>query len=177
MDNDIYLSRNYKSFSPKDNLDEPLSLYQTIVPSEWVDYNSHMSESFYLFAFGDASDALFRYVGINEEYRSLGKSFYTVETHINYYLEVLQNESLSFTTQIIGLDEKRLHIFHKMFCLTSGDLIATTEQMLLHVDMQQSRACEIDSSVLQILKKIWHFHQSLPAPKEKGRVMHIPIKK
>jgi len=175
MDNDIYLSRNYKSFSPKDNLEEPLSLYQTKVHSDWIDYNGHMSESFYLFAFGDASDALFRYIGINEDYRSSGRSFYTVETHINYYLEASHNEPLIFTTQILGLDQKRLHFFHKMFHSDSGNLLATTEQMLLHVDTLKSKVCQIDINVFKVLEKIWQAHQYLPSPKEKGRVMHIPI--
>ena len=74
-----------------------------------------MSESFYLYAFGDASDALFQYIGIGNDYRLAGQSFYTVETHINYYLEVSENEPLQFSTQILGLDSKRLHIFHQMF--------------------------------------------------------------
>ena len=85
MDNEVYLHREYKIFSLNDDLTKPLSLYKSEVHSDWIDYNGHMSESFYLYAFGDASDALFRYIGINEEYRSKGKSFYTVETHINYY--------------------------------------------------------------------------------------------
>ena len=35
----------------------PLTLHQGTVPPEWVDYNNHMTESRYLQAFGDASDA------------------------------------------------------------------------------------------------------------------------
>jgi carnitine 3-dehydrogenase len=134
-----------------------------------------MSESFYLYAFGDASDALFRYIGINEEYRSSGKSFYTVETHINYYQEASKDEPLRFTTQIIGIDKKRLHFFHRMFHSDSGDLLATTEQMLLHVDTNKSKACDIDYSVFTILEKIWHQHRDLTTPKQQGRVMRIPI--
>ena len=176
MDNDIYLSRDYKKYSLSDSLNEPLSLYQAEVHSDWIDYNGHMSESFYLYAFGDASDALFRYIGINEDYRLAGKSFFTVETHINYYLEASKGDPLRFTTQIIGLDNKRLHFFHKMFHSKSRELLATTEQMLLHVDTQKSRACDIEKSVLDILKKIWQYHQNLSAPKEQGRVMRVPIK-
>ena len=85
------------------------------VHSNWIDYNGHMSESFYLYVFGDASDALFRYIGIDEAYRQSGKSFYTVETHINYYQEASKGEPLHFTTQLLGIDAKRLHFFHQMF--------------------------------------------------------------
>ena len=93
-----------------------------------------MTDSSYLTAFGDATDALFRYIGIDENYRASGNSFYTVESHINYYKEVKSGEPLVFKTQLIGLDEKRMHIFHSMNHANTGDLLATTEQMLLHVD-------------------------------------------
>ena len=173
MDNEIYLTREYQYYSDEDELDKPLALYFAKVHSAWIDYNGHMSESFYLYAFGDASDALFQYIGIDNDYRLGGQSFYTVETHINYYLEASENEPLEFTTQILGLDSKRLHIFHQMFHGESGQLLATTEQMLIHVDMNKARASEIDQSVFRILQKIWNKHEKLPSPKQKGRVMQI----
>ena len=174
MDNDVYLHRKYKKFSSNDDLSKPLSLYEATVHSDWIDYNGHMSESFYLYAFGAASAALFRYIGIDEDYRSAGQSFYTVETHINYYLEVSEGEPLKFPTQILGLDKKRLHFFHQMIHAQSGKLLATTEQMLIHVDTNQSKASEIMSGVAEKLGKIWVFHQKLPSPKQQGRVMQIP---
>ena len=175
MDNEIYLTREYQYYSDEDELDKPLALYFAKVHSDWIDYNGHMSESFYLYAFGDASDALFQYIGIDNDYRLGGQSFYTVETHINYYLEASENEPLEFTTQILGLDPKRLHIFHQMFHGESGELLATTEQMLIHVDMKKAKACEIDQSVSRILQKIWNEHEKLPSPKQKGRVMQIKL--
>ena len=74
-----------------------------------------------------------------------------LKTHINYYLEVSEGESLSFTTQILGLDSKRLHFFHQMIHAQSGDLLATTEQMLIHVDTKKSKASEIMPAVAAIL--------------------------
>ncbi|MAJ76186.1 MAG: thioesterase family protein [Candidatus Pseudothioglobus sp.] len=173
MDNEIYLTREYQYYSESDKLDKPLVLYSAKVHTDWIDYNGHMSESFYLYAFGDASDALFQYIGIDNDYRLAGQSFYTVETHINYYLEVSENEPLQFSTQILGLDSKRLHIFHQMFHGESGELLATTEQMLVHVDMNKAKASEIDQSVFTILQKIWSEHKKLASPKQKGRVMEI----
>ena len=176
MDNEIYLHRQYKSFAKDDDLSKPLKIYQASVSEDWIDYNGHMSESFYLYAFGDASDALFRYIGIDESYRQSGRSFYTVETHINYYQEASNGEPLYFTTQLLGLDAKRLHFFHQMFHGDSDELLATTEQMLLHVDMNAAKASAIDEAVYSVLKKIWIQHQKLQSPKQQGRVMNIPSK-
>ena len=174
MDNDIYLTKHYRTYQSGEHIDCPLALYTDQVRQEWIDYNGHMSESFYLYAMGEASDALFRYIGINEAYRASGGSFYTVETHINYYQEVAQGEPLRFTTQLLGLDHKRLHFFHHMYHGQTGDLLATTEQMLLHVDMVTATAAPIKAPVFAVLEHIWQAHQGLPAPKQKGRIMAVP---
>ena len=54
MDNEIYLTREYQYYSESDKLEKPLKLYSAKVHKDWIDYNGHMSESFYLYAFGDA---------------------------------------------------------------------------------------------------------------------------
>lgn len=151
----------------------PLALYQSTVLPEWVDYNGHMTEAAYLTAFGWASDALFRYVGDDEAYRESGLSFYTVETHINYFQECSTGDPLRFTTQILGLDEKRMHIFHSMYHGHSGELLATTEQMLLHVDMKAVRACPIREDVYEALAAVRAVHQDMEMPKQVGRQMAI----
>ena len=48
-----------------------------------VDYNGHAHESRYLQVFGDASDALLRYIGIDAARLAAGSSYYTVETHLS----------------------------------------------------------------------------------------------
>ena len=174
MDNDIYLTKHFRTYQSGEAIDAPLALFTDHVRQEWIDYNGHMSESFYLYAMGEASDALFRYVGINEAYRASGSSFYTVETHINYYQEVAQDEPLRFTTQLLGLDHKRLHFFHHMYHGQTGNLLATTEQMLLHVDMHSATTAPIQAPVLSVLEKIWQVHKELPAPKQQGRIMAVP---
>ena len=50
----------------------PLRLVETQVRPEWVDYNGHMTDSRYLQVFGDATDALFRRVGVDDAYRRAG---------------------------------------------------------------------------------------------------------
>jgi len=171
-----YGAREYKRWQTGVTVDAPLSLYETTVQPHWVDYNGHMSESFYLWAFGEASDALFRYIGIDEAYRAAGRSFYTVETHLNNYKEVAGGEPLRFTTQLLDLDEKRLHFFHAMYHGKTGDLLATTEQMLLHVDMNAEKAAPIDPAVYAALQAVAAAHAGLERPAEAGRRIGIKRK-
>ena len=168
-----FTADEYPRWKKTDTIDAPLSLYRCTVEADWVDYNGHMGESFYLYAFGWASDALFRYVGIDEEYRAAGRSFYTVESHINYYREATLSEPLCFTTQLLDVDEKRLHFFHAMYHGDSDELLCTTEQMLLHVDMGASAASPIAADVHAALEAIMAVHRDLPRPDQVGRRMAI----
>lgn len=159
-----------------DEVPAPLELYRTTVNPDWVDYNRHMTEAAYLTAFGWATDALFRYIGDDEVYRAAGHSFYTVETHINYEREVAVNEPLRFTTQVLDVDTKRLHFFHAMFHGETGVRLATTEQMLVHVEMTEGRSAPILPDVAEALAAVLESHRNLPTPPEVGSVMKIKRK-
>lgn len=168
-----FMGGDYRRWKSGDTVEAPLSLYSCRVEPDWVDYNGHMGESFYLYAFGWASDALFRYVGIDEAYRASGRSFYTVESHINYYREAGVGCPLRFTTQLLDLDDKRLHLFHAMYDDDNGECLCTTEQMLLHVDMGASAASPIAADVHAALDAVMAAHRDLPHPDQVGRVMAI----
>jgi carnitine 3-dehydrogenase len=168
-----YQGRGQQPWSRGEDIDAPLALFRCRVDPGWVDYNGHMGESFYLYAFGEASDALFRYVGIDEAYRESGRSFYTVESHINYYREASSGEPLHFTTQVLDLDDKRLHFFHAMYHAESEELLATTEQMLLHVDTNASAAAPIAPEVHDALSAIMAAHRDMDSPQQVGRRMAI----
>ena len=102
-----------------------------------------------------------------------GRSFYTVETHLNNLSEVGGGEPLAVTTQLLDLDEKRLHLFHAMYHGRGGELLATAEQMLLHVDMTEPRSAPIASEVYEALQAIMAVHEDLPKPEQAGRRIGI----
>lgn len=152
----------------------PLDLYRCQVEPEWVDYNDHMTEAAFLTAFGWASDALFRYIGDDEGYRAAENSFYTVESHINYRREALLDDPLRFTTQVLGVDDKRLHFYHEMFNEDTGDLLCTTEQMLVHVDTVAAKSAPIMPGPKAALDAIWEAHRGMKRPNNVGSVMELP---
>jgi carnitine 3-dehydrogenase len=155
-------------------LSAPLRLHSARVLSEWVDYNGHAHESRYLQVFGDASDALLRYLGIDAAYLAAGGSYYTAETHLSHLREASAGDSLEVTTQVLGFDEKRLHLFHELH--RSGDdvLLATAEQMLLHVDTTAGRAHPARPEIVTRIAKLAAAHAILPQPERAGRAIGIP---
>lgn len=165
----LYQASHQDSSQLDIDISEPLKLHSGTVQPDWVDYNNHMTESRYLQVFGDASDALFRFIGVNQTYHEAGMSYYTVETHLNNIREVSVNQPLSFFTQLLGCDEKRMHIFHSMFLETDGSLLATAEQMLLHVDTEKGRACAAREDVYARVSEITAAHKKLDKPVQAGR--------
>jgi acyl-CoA thioesterase FadM len=155
-------------WQPGETVPAPLDFYRGKVLPAWVDYNHHMTEAAYLTAFGWASDALFSYIGDDDAYRADGHSFYTVETHIAYLREAAEHAPLRITTRVIGVDRKRLHIYQEMFADDSGELLSTTEQMLLHVDMNAGRSAAILPHVHAALVAIADAHHILPPAKRAG---------
>lgn len=168
-----YQSRKLPRWTKGATVPTPFAVYEGPVQMNWLDYNGHMSESFYLWAFGDATDALFRYVGVDDDYRASGKSLYTAETHINYLREVGGGEPLKYTTQVIDADSKRLHVFNWMYHGRTGELLATCEQMLIHVDMKAGKASSMPAHIQEAVDAVKAAHKDLPMPENAGRKMVI----
>ena len=166
-------------WTPGAEIAAPLELYSAVVEPDWVDYNGHMTEWAFLTAFGWASDALFRYVGIDEDHRAGGHSYYTVETHLNYRREASEGEPLRVTTQVLGSDAKRLHIFHTMYRGGTGragdgaDLLCTGEQMLVHVDTGAGRSAPLSGGPAAAVAAVTAAHASMPVPPQAGSRMAI----
>jgi carnitine 3-dehydrogenase len=146
-----------------------LLLHHARVQPEWVDYNGHAHESRYLQVFGDATDGLLRRLGVDAAYLDGGHSFYTVETHLSHLGEASAGDDLAVTTQLLAADEKRLHVFHRMTCGGDGAVIATAEQMLLHVDTEQGRAAPAGGELLGRVRELAARHAALPLPDRAGR--------
>jgi acyl-CoA thioester hydrolase len=163
----------HRPWDPQAPIAAPLCLLQTAVAPQWVDYNGHMSESCYLLVFGDNSDAFFRFIGIDEAYRAAGHSLYTVQTHLHNLREVSEGAPIRLTLQLLDCDDKRLHIFHTMFHGTSGEQLATGEQMLVHVDMRAGRSIAMPPELQARVQAIRAAHAALPKPAQAGQPIGI----
>ena len=162
-----------RPLQPGEPIAAPLHLISPTVPQDWVDYNGHMSESCYLLVIGDQSDAFFRMIGIDEAYRAGGHSLFTVQTMIFNLAEAHLGDRLNLSLQVLDADEKRLHIFHSMHNAETGLLLATGEQMLVHVDMTAGRSTPMPTEVQTRVQAIRAAHADLPRPAQAGRTIAI----
>lgn len=151
----------------------PLALHRAPVIEAWTDYNDHMTESAFLLVFGDSSDVFFRMIGIDEAYRAGGSSIYTLETRIHNKREAHIGDPLAMTLQVLDHDAKRLHIFHSMRNEATGEVLATAEQILVHVDMMAGRSSPFPADMAARISAIAEAHKSLPKPPSVGVAMGI----
>ena len=147
----------------------PTRLLESTVLPAWIDYNGHMTEFRYVQVFSDSSEVLFRRVGMHDEYVASGFSYYTAETHNQFYDEVGVNEPYYTTVQIVLADAKRLHVFYRMHAASDDRLLATLEAMYLHVDMKSGKVVAAEAEASEKLLALAATHADLPKPEAAGR--------
>ena len=154
---------------------EALTTYRTPILAEWVDYNGHLRDAFYLLIFSYATDALMDQLGLDEAGRTrTGHTLYTLECHLNYLDEVKRGEAVEVRTQVLAHDRKRLHIHHSLHRVGVSDALAESEQMLMNIDVSTSRSAPFDDQVMQQVHALGEAHGGLSTPACVGRVIGLP---
>ncbi len=152
---------------------ERLRLHCSRVAPEWVDYNGHMSEAYYVLIFGHATDAFYDHIGLDAAHRAAtGTSIYTVEAHINYIAEAHEGEDLLIETQLLGNDAKRMILYHSMLRASDSALLAATELMMLHVDKKKMKSSAFPPDALARMAACC----SLDQPAYAGRRIALPVR-
>ncbi|MCA3453212.1 MAG: carnitine 3-dehydrogenase [Rhodobacter sp.] len=155
--------------APAPDTAAPMVMAQLQVLPGWIDYNGHMTESRYLFAASETVDNFLRLIGADMDYVAGGHSYYTAESHILHRAEARLGDHLAGTVQVLSADEKRLRLF--VTIARGTDVVASVEQMLLHVDMAAGKTCPASPAVLARLMPIAAAHKALPPPADAGRAI------
>ncbi|MGO0603394.1 3-hydroxyacyl-CoA dehydrogenase NAD-binding domain-containing protein [Brevibacterium linens] len=130
-----------------------LNTYSTEVAPEWIDYNGHMSEAFYVLVFGFATDQVMDQLGLDAAYRASARaSLYTVESHIRYLDEAALGDRLTVVPHLVSAAEKKLHLAYEMYI---GDRLVSTEEIIaLHVDQTTDRVVPFPDTVADRISQI-----------------------
>ena len=116
-------------------------------------------------------------LGFDEAYREQHGTFYTVETHIRFLLEVHEGFQISTDSYILGADQKRFHMHHDLLVDDDPTPVATQEAMLLHVAHAAAgdtpRAAPMVEPVLGNALALAERHATFPLPDHVGRGVRI----
>ncbi|QXH56939.1 thioesterase family protein [Pseudomonas maumuensis] len=149
-----------------------LITYRTPVLPDWVDYNGHLRDAYYLLIFSYATDALMERIGLDADARGQsGHSLFTLEAHINYLHEVKLDTEVEVQTHIIGFDNKRLHLYHSLHRKDFDEALAASEQMLVHVDMAGPKSAPFAAGTLAQLETLVDGQDNQTVPAYLGRTI------
>ena len=153
----------------------PFDRFRGEVLPEWIDYNGHMNLAYYTVLFDQATDILFDELGLGLDYRQQRKlGTFVAETHNLYERELLVGAGVRVATQIIAIDEKRMHVGHEMFAIDRPHRAATQELMFLHVDLAARRVSPFPPDMYARVAAAAAAHAALPQPDWAGRRIALP---
>jgi len=167
--NDKRLAERVSVAAQDDGALAPIRLLESTVLPAWIDYNGHMTEFRYAQVFSDSCEALLRRMGLHDDYVAAGHSYYTAETHSQFYDEVAANKPYYTTAQIVLADAKKLHVFYAMHAADDNRLLATLEAMYLHVNIQSGKVVAADLAATTRLMAMADAHAALEKPETAGR--------
>ena len=147
------------------------------VEDPWIDYNGHLNMAYYNVLFDRAVDEAYELIGIGADYVEQRKHLlYTAEVHLRYLRELHAGDAVRVTFQLIDYDRKRMHFFEQLLHATEGWVSATSENMSLHVDMEQKRTAPFPAAIAAALDGMKAMHARLPYPQGAGRRIAMPPK-
>lgn len=157
-------------------VDAPIRAHRETVIRDWVDYNGHLNVAYYVLIFDHATDVMLNLLGIGPAYVESGRGMiFVVESHITYDRELMLDQTVSVTTQLLGRDAKRLRFFHEMWAEPVGGgepfLAATLDNMALHVDHESRRVAAFPDDRASAIEAMWQAHRVLPRPERAGRTI------
>ena len=149
-----------------------LRLWEGEVLAEWVDANRHMNDGCYAVAFGEASWRVQDHLGLHAGYRArTGGTLYSVEAHLTWARELSLGQRLHIESLILGVDAKRLRVFHRLFASDDSYCAATMDVMMLHVVQSEDGAhtSPFPGDVARRIEQVAAGHAALGVPEEAGR--------
>lgn len=153
---------------------EMIQLFESPVLPEWIDYNGHMNDAYYVVAFSQAIDAFMLHIGLDEEFREeQSVSIYTLQSMVTYLKEVAKAEPIIIQGHLLESDNKKLRLFMTMYHGQTHDELATMETLLLHMDMQAHRAAPFLEQTQSLVNNIQAAHNLLETPPNAGKAIAI----
>jgi acyl-CoA thioester hydrolase len=157
-------------------MEAPFIGLKVVVPSEWIDINGHMNSTRYGLAVYEAHYNFTIALGLGEAYverTSCSKA--VLESHMIYEREVSEGDELEIKSWLLAVDRKRLHFFHEIYNNTKRCRAAASEQVDIHINLNQRRSAKLPDDLYQHLQGVVKSHLSLPTPKGIGSKIRPPI--
>jgi len=134
---------------------------KVLITQEMCDLNEHMNVLYYAKIFEDEFP-FYTSLGFSSNYFEKGFSFFTLEMNIRYLKEMKKGETALPGFRYFAVKPKLIHYGVVIFN-EAGDACAISENVLVHVDMNTRRSCEMNDETIQHLNEMLNDHTSTGA--------------
>lgn len=153
----------------------PFAQYTDVVRPEWIDQNDHLNSSHYKTITNNSTRQLFALLRADLTPDELARSsVFQAEIHMCYHRELRLGDVFSVRTWVVGADPKRIHLFHEVIGPDGVTRVASVEQMMLHMDMQQRRVSAMPGRMYECLCALLAEHVRHGLPEGIGRHISMP---
>ena len=157
-----------------DDIQCPFDGFSARIRPDWIDFNGHFNAGYYAVVFDEAIMPLLAYLGLTEEHRERHNvTTFGLEAHITYERELVVDDPIRVTGQILDHDAKRIHGIQMMYHAETGELAATSEFISMHIDRATRRSAPMAPELLSRVSAVAEAHRSLERPPQVGRVIGV----
>lgn len=151
-----------------------LIVYRDWVQPDWIDYNGHLNDAYYVVAFSRGLDGFMEAIGLGAAFREQHQvSMFTLQCMTHYFKEIDEGEAFTITCQLIDHDHSKVHLYLQMWHNETGEEHAAFEALMLHMDMNQRRSApwlpETEAKVAEQFAQ----DKKLPHPDKVGAAIGI----
>jgi acyl-CoA thioester hydrolase len=115
----------------------------------------HMNVQYYAAKFDEATWQLFGAIGISPDYlRNANRGMVAIDQKTKYKREVIPGDIVEIGSIVLEMREKSIRFIHIMEKTDSGELVAETEFIGVHIDTITRKACTFSDDVYTAVAKI-----------------------
>ena len=92
--------------------------------------------------------------------------------HLYYHRELMLGDPVSATVRIVGIDDKRMHMYYEVWNERDNYLAATGEGLGISVDMTTRRVMPFEAELQQRLNNAFEAHRRID-PQPQTSVLRI----
>ena len=158
-----------------DMVHTPIIAGTITVPCEWVDYNGHMNEAYYITVASQGFEFLMQYIGMDRHFVAERATYFTLENHNTYMQECNMGDVLTSVGHVLDCSEKCIHVYYDVYNGPINDktLVFSMEQIKLLVDAKTHKKTVLPPIVFARLQAICDAHKSLPPPQNVSQKLQI----
>lgn len=132
-----------------------IETYRGVVYPNELDHMGHMNVQYYTAKFDGASWHLFNEIGITPRYLKDNKrGMAAVEQTFKYKLELFAGDVVHIKSKVLGVKNSSLRLLHIMYNSETGEEVASTEIIPVHMDKVNNKSCPIPLEIREKIKNL-----------------------